>query len=302
MERARRVVITGIGSVNACGAGGTAEVAATLEARRSPIAPVRAFSVEGLGCQLAAEVGEQALARLIDRDQARRLSRICQLTVAAVELAVKDAGVAGGIELGIAVGTEHGDFRSSEEFATGFLRRGPSGLSPLIFPNTVMNTMASVAAIAVGAKGPSITINQATVAGDLAIVRAAALIRDGRADAMVAGGTDEICEIVYRRLAGMRVLSPTLGDGPEGVYPYEQRHNGVVIGEGATFLVLEDLAAARARGAGILAEVTDTAWGSVRARPHGASARRADDGSPVKRLIERSGAGVRRCYGSGNGD
>jgi 3-oxoacyl-[acyl-carrier-protein] synthase II len=299
MDARGRVVVTGMGSVNAATAGGTAAVAGALALGRSPIAPVRAFPVEGLASRLAAEVDEHTLAALIDRDEARRLSRICRLTVAAVELAVRDAGVGGGTELGIAVGTEHGDFRSSEEFATGFLRRGPSGLSPLIFPNTVMNTMASVAAIAVGAKGPSVTLNQATVAGDLAIARAAALVRGGRAEAMVAGGADEICEVVYRRLAELRALSPMSGGGPEGCRPYEADHNGPVISEGATFLVLEDLACARARGARILAEVTDARWGNVPVPPHGAAPGRADATSPVGRLRH---SGFRRCYGSGNGD
>ena len=305
MDGRRRVVVTGMGSVNVSTAGGTAAVARALAREGSPIAPVRAFPVEGLRSRLAAEVDADMLGGLIDRDQARRLSRICQLTVAAAGLAVRDAGVGGGPELGIAVGTEHGDFRSSEEFATGFLRRGPSGLSPLIFPNTVMNTMASVAAIAVAAKGPSITLNQATVAGDLAIARAAALIRAGRAETVVAGGADEICEVVYRRLADMRVLSPMANGGPEGCRPYEPSHNGPVIGEGATFLVLEDLASARARGATILAEVVDAAWGGVPVRPHGASPGRADGDSPVGRLIRRLDTirpGFRRCYGSGNGD
>jgi Beta-ketoacyl synthase, N-terminal domain len=300
VDAGRRVVVTGMGSVNACAAGGTEAVAKALAQGRSPIAPMRAFPVEGLSSRLAAEVDDHGLGVLIDGDRARRLSRICRLTVAAVVLAVQDAGVAGGTDLGIAVGTEHGDFRSSQEFATGFLRRGPSGLSPLIFPNTVMNTMASVAAIAVGAKGPSVTLNQATIAGDLAIARATALIRAGRAEAVVAGGADEICEAVYRRLAEMRVISPMSGGGPEGCRPYEAGHNGPVVGEGATFLVLEDLASARARGARVLAEVVEAAWGDVPARPHGASPRRADAGSPVGRLIRRSA--VRRCYGSGNGD
>jgi len=75
----------------------------------------------------------------------------------------------GGAGLGIVVGTEYGDFTSSRDFAQGFLRRGPAGLSPMIFPNTVMNTMASIVAIAIGAKAPSITVNQAILAGEIPI-------------------------------------------------------------------------------------------------------------------------------------
>src|SRR5437867_8076 len=154
-----------MGTVNASTAGGTEAVAGALARGRSAIGPVSAFSVEGCPSRLAARIEDGSLTRLIGGDHARRLSRICQLTVGACELAVRDAGLAGGAGLGIVVGTEHGDFRSSEEFATGFLRRGPTGLSPLIFPNTVMNTMASVAAIAIGARAPSVTLNQPTVAG-----------------------------------------------------------------------------------------------------------------------------------------
>src|SRR5262249_17733444 len=170
--------------------------------------------------------------------------------------------------------------------------------------NTVMNAMAAVAAIAIGAKASSITINQATVAGDLAIARAIGLIRAGRAEAVVAGGVDDLCEIVYLRLSELGVLSPPAGHGQEGCRPYTAAHNGPVLGDGATFVVLESLTTARARGANALAEVTDAAWGSVPARPHGASPR-ADKRSPVHRALTRhraAGSTFARCYGSGNGD
>jgi len=301
---ARRVVVTGMGSVNACTAGGTEAVAEALDRMRSAIRPVTGFSAGGGASRLAAQVEDGVLAGLVGRDESRRLSRICQLTVAACRLAAHDANLAGGTALGIAVGTEHGDFRSSVEFATGFLERGPTGLSPMIFPNTVMNTMASVAAIALGARAPSITLNQPTVAGDLAIARGAALIRGGRAQAVVAGGVDEICEVVYRRLAEMGALSPMGGPGPEACRPHQVGHNGSILGEGATFVVLEEAEGARARGARILAELPSAAWGNVPAAPHGARPGRADRASPVCRLLRarRAAPPFSRCYGSGNGD
>jgi 3-oxoacyl-(acyl-carrier-protein) synthase len=290
-----------MGTVNAFGAGGTEAVAGSLVLGRSAIGPVAGFPVNDSPSRLAAQVDPGTLGGLIGSDRGRRLSRVCQLAVAACELAVRDAGVGPGAGLAIVVGTEHGDFRSSEEFARGYLHRGPAGLSPLIFPNTVMNTMASMAAIAVGAKGPSVTLNQPTVAGELAIARAVGLIGAGRAEAVVAGGVDEIFEIVYRRLAEMSALSPIGGAGAEGCRPHEATHNGPVLGEGATFLVLEDLAVARRRGATVLAEVVDAAWGSVPAAPHTARPSRPDRDSPVCRLLRTRG-GFRRCYGSGNGD
>lgn len=305
MSDRRRVVITGIGTVNASTAGGTESLVTWLALGRSAIGPVRGIPVDGCRSRLAAQVEPETLAALIGPESSRRLSRVCQLAVSACEIAVRDAGIAGGPGLGIVVGSEYGDFRSSEEFALGFLRRGPAGLSPLIFPNTVMNTMASLAAIAVGAKGPSVTLNQPTVAGDLAIARAAGLIMAGRADAVVAGGVDEFNESVYRRLAELGALSPMQGDGPEGCRPYDRGHNGFVLGEGATFLVLEDLHAAHERGATILAEVVASAWGTVPVAKHGARPTRVDRDSPVRRLLHGAGdvrPGFTRLYGSGNGD
>ena len=298
-----RVVVTGLGTVNASTAGGREALAGALALGRSAIGPVRTFAVADCASRLAAEVDEATLASLVDRDAARRLSRICRLALGACLLAVRDAGVASGPGLGIVVGTEHGDFTSSRDFAQGFLRRGPAGLSPMTFPNTVMNTMASVAAIAVGAKAPSVTVNQATLAGDLAVARGARLVADGRATAVVAGGVDELFEDVYRRLSQMGALSPMRSRAPEGCRPFAADHNGPVLGEGATFLVLEEREAARARGARIVAEIAETAWGNVPTAPHTGHARRRDAGSPVARLLrDRDSGPFGRCYGAGNGD
>ena len=299
----RRVAITGMGTVNALTFGGTAAVAGALALERSGIGPVGALAGGSGPSRLGALVDDGVLASLVDDGEARRLSRICRLTMAACRLAVEDAGVRTRAGLAIVIGSEHGDFRSSEDFARGYLRRGLAGLSPMIFPNTVMNTMASVVAIAIGAQAPSITINQSTVVGDLAVARAAALVRSGAADAAVAGGVDEICEIAYRHLSDLGALSPMRGGGAEGCRPFAADHNGPVLGEGATFLVLEDLATARERGATVLAEIADAAWGNLPAAPHAARARRQDPGSPVRALLrDRAAAGFRRCYGAGNGD
>lgn len=299
----RRVVVTGVGTINASTAGGRDALAGALALGRSAIGPVRGFDTAALASRLAAEVDDATLASLIDRDAARRLSRICRLALAACVLAVRDAGVPSGAGLGIVVGTEYGDFTSSRDFAHGFLSRGPGGLSPMIFPNTVMNTMASIAAIAIGAKAPSVTVNQSTLAGDLAVARGARMIADGHAAAVVAGGVDELFQEVYQRLTEMGALSPMRSRAPEGCRPFADDHNGPVLGEGATFLVLEELESARTRGARAMAEIVETAWGNVPTAPHTGRATRIDTRSPVARLIRSyADAGVARCYGAGNGD
>ncbi len=302
----RRVVITGVGSMSSLAAGGFAAIGTALEAGRPAIAPLRQFRPEGGTSQLGAEVSDEALADLLDPDEARRLSRICQLTIGACRLALRDAGwepAGNGSELGLIVGTEFGDQRSTEAFALGFLRRGTVGLSPLLFPNTVMNIMAATASIAIGARATSVTLNQPTAAGDLAVAHAAALVAAGRIPAALAGGVDEISPTVYRLLSQFRALSPMDG-GPEGCFPFDRRHNGPVLGEGATFVLLEPLEVARGRGAVIYAEIRGAAWGNHPAG-RGRVSRRPGDGSATARALARAALGpedIAWAYLTGTGD
>src|SRR5262249_14929717 len=167
---------------------------------------------------------------------------------------------------GLVVGSEFGDLRSTEAFSLGFLRKGPLGLSPLLFPSTVMNAMAGTTSIALGLKGPMLTVNQPGVAGELAVVRALALLHAGRAPVVIACGVDELFPMLYEALVQLQAPSPR-GRGDEACRPFDQRHNGPVLGEGATAVVLESPAHARARGVPILAEVRGLWWGGIPAAP-----------------------------------
>ncbi|HLC42572.1 MAG TPA: beta-ketoacyl synthase N-terminal-like domain-containing protein, partial [Methylomirabilota bacterium] len=107
----RRVVITGVGSISAHGAGGYSAVEDLLESARPAIAPIRAFSVDDSKSRLAAELPDGVLAEMIGRDEARRLSRICQLAVAACRLALRDVQLESlddSSDLGLVVGSEFG--------------------------------------------------------------------------------------------------------------------------------------------------------------------------------------------------
>jgi 3-oxoacyl-[acyl-carrier-protein] synthase II len=285
----RAVVVTGVGTVSAIGIGGADTLCLRVAEGVSRIGPVRAFSTEGCPSRLGGEVGD--LASHLDPQETRRLSRVSQFAVVAARLALADAGLEPGsvAGLGLVLGSEYGDFRSSEEFARGYLQRGPLGLSPMVFPNTVMNAMASQVAIAVGAQGPMLTLNQAGMAGEVAIARGALLIVTGRATAVLAGGVDELCPILYQELTRLRATSPR-GSGPEGCWPFDRRANGTVTGEGATLVLLEARDRAEARGASIWAELAGMAWGGLRAPAHGFPSVRRRDPVVVHRALALAGA------------
>ena len=224
------------------------------------------------------------LSRLLDDTEARRLSRVCQMTVAAGRMALAEAGLAGDTRLALLVGTEFGDMVSTIRFVDDYLQRGIPGLSALLFPHTVMNTMAAATAIAVSAKDLSLTLNVPTVGGELAIARAAAAVRAGRIEACLAGGADEPPRMV--------------------VEAYRDAGAGAdVRGDGAGFVVLESLDRALARGARILGEIVSEAWRALAVRPHGVG--RGTRSRAIAQALASAGAAAAHIglvFTSANGD
>lgn len=266
----RRVVVTGVGVVTA------GFVGAGDALRRFLAAPPPASGGH--------VVDDTTLAALMDGIDARRTSRVSRLAVAATRLALADARLDDVETAGVVLGTEHGDLHSTIEFADGYLRSGPGGLSPLLFPNTVMNAMVSAATIVVGARGPAVTLNVRTVGGELAAARAAHAVASGRLDVALAGGVDVRNETVEATLT-------ELGAGAEAR------------GEGATMVVLESLDHALARGASPAGEILGAAWRGLAARPNGVG-RRVDSRAIAGALAEAGvdpGA-ITWVYGSSSGD
>jgi 3-oxoacyl-[acyl-carrier-protein] synthase II len=274
----RRVVVTGVGSLNGAFAGGTPALAAWLAAPRAAVRRRPEFAAPVAGVEAS------VLADLVDETERRRLSRISQLTVAAARLALEDAGLATADDIGLVVGTEFGDLHSTMEFADGYLTAGPPGLSALVFPNTVMNAMAAATSIAVAARGAALTLNEATVAGELAVAHAASAVAAGRLSAALAGGVDQLDPFLARTLG-------ELGGAPE------------VRGEGATFVVLEPREAALERGATVHAEIEAGAWRALAAPPHGVG--REVEARAVGAALRGAGArpeAVSAVYVSASGD
>lgn len=260
-------VITGIGHIGPLGSGGRDVITAFVHANTTAIGPLAEFPTHRSTRRLGALIPESALE---PTEEARRWSRIGHMAVTACRHAVADAGITESKTLhrfGLVIGSEYGDLQSTEAFDAGFLRRGPRGLSAFLFPNTVMNAIAGTVSIALEVKGPMLTLNQPGVAGELAVARAIALIEAGRAPAVIACGVDEIFPILYEALGLLNVPSPR-GGGEEACTPFDQRHNGPVMGEGATAVILETPEHAQARAAAILAHVRSAHWGGLPARPY----------------------------------
>ncbi len=192
----------------------------------------------------------------MSRKEARRADRFTQLAIAASEEALIDAGWGDGppvdpTRIGCVIGTGVGGLATLEAGQTDLLARGASGVSPLSVPLMMGNAAAAVLAMRHGLQGPCYGVVSACAAGAHAIGHAARMIACGDADAVVTGGAEAALTPLSRACFG--ALDATSSSGISR--PFDARRDGFVMGEGAGVLVLEDGAAARARGARILGTV-----------------------------------------------
>jgi len=259
-------VITGLGAISPVGVGMDA-IREALAAGQSGIRAPEAIDMSGLPVQLAAALEGFKPSR-ISRTNLRRADRIGELTVCGCELALADAGLRVTKELteriGLVSGTGRGPADSCEAFYRDVATDRPTDANPKIFPNTVLNAGSGLAAVNLRLKGPNVAVTVGAASGLHAISLAADLIRQGRADVVLAGGCDELNRSVLEGYATARVLSPFAGEEPEeGIAEDQARRNGMILGEGSAYVVIESEAFARARGAKPFARiVADASAGS----------------------------------------
>ncbi len=256
-----RVVITGIGMVTPLGAGKNV-FSQRLFRGDSGISPITAFDTSRFRSRLGAEVRGFIPREFISAKNLRRMDRISGMTAASARMAIEDAGFAidasNRDRVGIILGVSYGSTEVAAQFAGILFTEGPGMASPILVPNTVINAPAGHTSIELGFRGINSTVNHREASAETAIAYAAAEIKTGRADVLLAGGADIISEIFFEILTHFKAVSPVDG-GAEGARPFDSLRNGPVIGEGAGVLCIESRTHARARGVTPYCEIAG--WG-----------------------------------------
>ncbi len=255
-ENRRRVVVTGLGATTPIG-GDAATTWASMLTGRIGIRPLTAERYADMPVRIAGTIQVEPT-EVLDRVEARKLDRCQQLALVASRQAWADAGSpeVDPNRLGVVVATGIGGINSLLDNYDILLARGPSRVSPMSVPQLMPNGAAAWVGLDLGARAGIHCPVSACASGAEALSYALSMIRDGRADIVVAGGTEAcIHPITIASFGAMRALS-TRNDEPERASrPYDKGRDGFVMGEGAGILVLESAEHAAARGARVYAEL-----------------------------------------------
>jgi 3-oxoacyl-[acyl-carrier-protein] synthase II len=254
----RRVVITGLGLVSPLGNDVDSSWNRLL-AGESGVGEIQLFDHEEYPVHFAAELKDFDPTVWIDRKAARRMDRFAQMVLAAARQAQQDSGLDVSAEperVGASIATGIGGLRSFQDCYDLLKERGPDRVNPFSIPCIIPNMGAGWVSIELGTKGPLMSECTACAASNMAIGDAMDTIRAGRADVMFAGGTEApITEVGIAGFDAMRALSRRNDDPTKASRPFDNERDGLVMGEAAAVLVLEELEHATARGARIHAEL-----------------------------------------------
>ena len=258
-------MITGIGMLCANGNGKDA-VWNSIKAGEPGIGKITRFDASRCLCQVAGEVKDFETyaieGGLLDKKAARHMARFSQFAVATAVEAWRDAGYTEENKpdmdrVGTLIGNGIGGLDVTGESYKVLFDRGPDRLSPLAIPELIANEAAGNVSLAIGAKGPAQVITTACASSTDALGYALDLIRAGRADVVIAGGTEAtILEFCVGGFMKMRALATKFNDKPsKSSRPFNADRDGFVMGEGAAMLILESEEHAKARGARVYCEL-----------------------------------------------
>ena len=253
----RRVVITGMGTVNPIG-NSVEELKESLRNGTPGVAKITQFDTEGFKATLACEVKFEGLDELIGKKEARRMDRFTKLAVAACEEAVKDAnlmGVYDPFDVSIYVTSGIGGLTTMEENMKKYMEKGPGRVSPFFIPMNILNMAAGEISMRYKAMGISFAPVSACASGTHSIGEGFRAIKHGYTKAAIVGGSEgSITPMAVAGFSNMKALNETT-DVLKASIPFDKDRAGFVMGEGAGALILEDLEEALKRGATIYGEV-----------------------------------------------
>lgn len=254
----RRVVITGLGTVNPLG-NNVEETWKKVQENACGIGPITHFDTENFTVKMAGEVKDLNVEDILGKKESKRMDRFTQFAMIAAKEAMEDSGLDPEKEdtnrCGVLVSSGIGGLPTIEtEHAKG-LEKGFNRISPFFIPMAISNMAAGQIAIAYGLHGMCSCVVTACASSNNAIGDAFRHIRDGYAEVMVCGGAEScITELGIGGFAALKALS-TSEDANRASIPFDKERNGFVMGEGAGILILEEYEHAKARGAKIYAEL-----------------------------------------------
>ena len=252
----RRVVVTGMGAITPVG-NDIDTMWANMLAGVNGVEKITSFDTSDLKVHLAGTVKNFEPEKYIEKRELRKLDIYCQYAIAAAQQAVDDSGILGNINeerFGVYIGAGIGGLHSFVNNVTALNEGGPRKVSPFFIPMMIGNIATGNVAIRFKAKGVSLSVMSACATGTHSIGEAFHAIKDGYADAIIAGGTEAvIAPLTIAGFQNMKALS-TNEDPETASRPFDKNRDGFVMGEGAGMLVLEEYEHAKARGAKIYAD------------------------------------------------
>jgi len=255
----RRVVVTGLGIV--CPLGNTVQQAWDSALAGTPgITRISRFDPSRLASQIAGEVKGFDVSPYMSPKEARRMDLFIHYGMAAGLQAWRDCALQvmpdNAERVGVNFGSGIGGLPLIEAMKDELDKNGPRRISPFFIPGTIINMIAGLLSIEVGAKGPNLAMVTACTTSTHCIGEAAKSVRYGDADVMIAGGAEAVVtELAVGGFAAARALSTRNDDPATASRPWDKDRDGFVLGEGAGAVVLEEYEHARARGAKIYCEV-----------------------------------------------
>ncbi|MGL4538827.1 MAG: beta-ketoacyl-ACP synthase II [Cetobacterium sp.] len=256
----RRVVVTGVGLITSLGTG-TEKSWEAIKAGKCGIKEIKSFDTTESAVKIAGEVTDFDPTEFgIEKKEVKKLARNTQFAIAAAKMALEDSGLViddkNATKVGTIVSSGIGGIEIFEDQYGTMLEKGVRRISPFTIPAMINNMASGNVGIYFGAKGPNKAVVTACAAGTHSIGDSYEMIKSGRTDAMITGGTEAcITKFAINAFANMKALSTRNDDPEKASRPFTADRDGFVMGEGAGILILEELESAKARGAKIYAEV-----------------------------------------------